>query len=506
MSLPRLNSGRPGRSAPKPSYGPPPIHTTVTSRSTISGASRRAVAMSVSGPRKATNNGPASSRRASSMMSCAPGESTGVPLSYKGVAAPFSTRTASLMSISESTRSISARLSCMLAKPRRKPKWAATRPRMSSDGDRSAWTMAYWSSASFLASVSMITRRRMPNFRSASDTTASLRLGRRPETWAVRPETWAVRPETRAPAYGRRRLGSGLQVLEVLENAGMGGLPSEGGAGVGGGRGLVHGEDRAERPEGVRGHGLHGEAEPSADDCGDVAYRVALVGDGVPGRSGRRRFESQPEEDGRVESMHARPPLGAVARIAGHPAAAGPVDQQAGEPTLAPVVDGARHAHRRGPDVVGGEGEQRLDRAGPAGDRPFQGERILLGRCPARHPRRSGNGDDRAVAADQGLAQRGHRRALLGDGGRQPLGGLVAGTEGEADHAVGLGRSGPQLVEVGELSPEHLGAGLLEGLRRSVRAGQGEDGVAVAEELGDHGGADGAGAAGDEDVHGILRE
>ena len=53
-------------------------------------------------------------------------------------------------------------------------------------------------------------------------------------------------------------------------------------------------------------------------------------------------------------------------------------------------------------------------------------------------------------------------------------------------------------------APERLGAGRLGGQRGRIGAGEREDGVAVAEELGDDGGADQAGAAGDEDVHGTL--
>ena len=45
---------------------------------------------------------------------------------------------------------------------------------------------------------------------------------------------------------------------------------------------------------------------------------VALVGHGVPGGPGRRQLQGQPEEDCRVERVHGRPALGAVARVAGH--------------------------------------------------------------------------------------------------------------------------------------------------------------------------------------------
>ena len=51
--------------------------------------------------------------------------------------------------------------SSMLRLLREVPKWAAIRPRTSSDGESSACTIASWSSASFLASVSTMTRRRI---------------------------------------------------------------------------------------------------------------------------------------------------------------------------------------------------------------------------------------------------------------------------------------------------------------------------------------------------------
>ena len=81
-------------------------------------------------------------------------------------------------------------------------------------------------------------------------------------------------------------------------------------------------------------------------------------------------------------------------------------------------------------------------------------------------------------------------------------GAAVVAAEREADHAVGLRGAGTQDVEVRQPAAQRLGAGVLQRLRGAVRAGQREDGVAVAEQFGDDGGADGAGAAGDEDVHG----
>jgi hypothetical protein len=72
------------------------------------------------------------------------------------------------------------------------------------------------------------------------------------------------------------------------------------------------------------------------------------------------------------------------------------------------------------------------------------------------------------------------------------------------DDPLGLGRAGAQGVQVGEAASQRLGAGRLDGERGCLGAGEHKDRVTVAEEFGDDGGADQAGAAGDEDVRGTL--
>jgi hypothetical protein len=72
------------------------------------------------------------------------------------------------------------------------------------------------------------------------------------------------------------------------------------------------------------------------------------------------------------------------------------------------------------------------------------------------------------------------------------------------DHPVGLSGAGAEDAQIGEGSPERLGAGRLGAQRRRVGSGEREDGVAVAEELGDDGGPDQTGATGDKDAHGTL--
>ena len=72
------------------------------------------------------------------------------------------------------------------------------------------------------------------------------------------------------------------------------------------------------------------------------------------------------------------------------------------------------------------------------------------------------------------------------------------------DHSVGLSRAGPQDVQVGEASSQRLGTGCLGRQRGLIGTAQRHHSVAVLQELGDDGGTDQAGAAGDEDAHGSL--
>ena len=73
--------------------------------------------------------------------------------------------------------------------------------------------------------------------------------------------------------------------------------------------------------------------------------------------------------------------------------------------------------------------------------------------------------------------------------------------EREVDDAVRRGRAGAQAVEVVEGAAMHLGPGGGEGGGRGIGAGEPDDLMARADELGDDGGADPAGRAGDEDTH-----
>lgn len=75
------------------------------------------------------------------------------------------------------------------------------------------------------------------------------------------------------------------------------------------------------------------------------------------------------------------------------------------------------------------------------------------------------------------------------------------------DHPVGPGDADAEGVQVGKRPSERFGASRLGGPRGRVRAGKSKDRVAAVEEVGDDGGPDQAGTAGDKYTHGTsLRE
>ena len=198
--------------------------------------------------------------------------------------------------------------------------------------------------------------------------------------------------------------------------------------------------------------------------------------------------------------------MGAVTRVAGDAGAAGDEGEQPGEAAVAVVVHGAREADRRGTDPLRGELEDCRDRSAAPADRAVRRDRVALGGGVAGHPRRAGAGDERSAAVDQRLAHGGESGALVGDRRAQGFGAAEVVGEGEVDHAVGPGGCGVEHLEVGEAAADAVGAGVRERPRGGVGPGEPDDRVAVAEQLGDDGGADQTGAAGDEDVHGTPQE
>jgi hypothetical protein len=73
--------------------------------------------------------------------------------------------------------------------------------------------------------------------------------------------------------------------------------------------------------------------------------------------------------------------------------------------------------------------------------------------------------------------------------------------ERQMDHAVGRGGAGAKNVQIGQRAAQRLCAGGRGGPGRSLRAGERQDRVAVADEFGDDGGSDQSRGAGDEYPH-----
>lgn len=69
------------------------------------------------------------------------------------------------------------------------------------------------------------------------------------------------------------------------------------------------------------------------------------------------------------------------------------------------------------------------------------------------------------------------------------------------DHPVGIGRRRAEAIEVVERAPPDLDASGRQGSGGTVGPCEADDGVAGAEELGNDGRADMAGAAGDKETH-----
>src|SRR5829696_766587 len=104
----------------------------------------------------------------------------------------------------------------MLRLLREVPKWAAIRPRTSSEGDRSACTMANWSSASFLASVLITTLRRLERCMQFLPNPASVDEQRRPSAGNL---------ERRAEVGSRAAADPDVEHRRVLHPVSYGGVP-----------------------------------------------------------------------------------------------------------------------------------------------------------------------------------------------------------------------------------------------------------------------------------------
>jgi len=226
---------------------------------------------------------------------------------------------------------------------------------------------------------------------------------------------------------------------------------------------------------------------------------VALVADGVSHRAGSGLFKNEAEEAGGIEAMHGWPALGAVADVAGDPAAAGGIDEHRGESTTLPSgVDRSRESDDRGADSALGKVDDGLGIAAAAAHGSVGGKRILFGRGASGHGGRTGRDDQWPAASFEGVTEDLDSAGLP----RHRLPEVVeVGAEGEVDYPVGLDGAIAQTLGVIEITTEHRGSGSGEGCRRSVGSGQAEDLMARGHQLGDEHGTDPSGGAGNENTH-----
>jgi hypothetical protein len=127
---------------------------------------------------------------------------------------------------------------------------------------------------------------------------------------------------------------------------------------------------------------------------------------------------------------------------------------------------------------------------------------LLGGHACGREPERPRGDDERARRTGQGLADR-LDRAPVGDGRafEVPREREVV-LERQVDDRVGRGGRTTQRVEIVESAVLHLGTRGAQRRGRCFRPSEPDDLVAAAEELGNDGGADPTGRAGDENPHG----
>src|SRR6185503_8248009 len=125
---------------------------------------------------------------------------------------------------------------------------------------------------------------------------------------------------------------------------------------------------------------------------------------------------------------------------------------------------------------------------------------VVLGRHPARREQPGPRGDDEGPAGAR------ERRAERLDGAEVGAARAVelreVVDEGAVDHAVRGGGAGAQALGVLEIAAVDLGPGGRERGGGAVGAGEADDLVARADELGNDGRTDEAGRAGDEYAHG----
>ena len=235
---------------------------------------------------------------------------------------------------------------------------------------------------------------------------------------------------------------------------------------------------------------------------GDVAHRVALVGHGVPGRS-RPVPTPAPAGTGRPRRARARPASAGCRRPGSRTRRYGARCRSAGRrtrpcPRCGPCAAGGRPCC--GPRVRPGPGAPVTERPRPpTGPSVGSGSASVEAR-PGTHgvPETVTSGRSLPTSSSPSAA----RAALSSATARARASGLLKSLL-KARWITPSARAAPaRRTSRSARSPRSGSApAASSGQRGRVGAGEREDGVAVAEQFGDDGGADQAGAAGDEDVH-----
>jgi hypothetical protein len=157
-------------------------------------------------------------------------------------------------------------------------------------------------------------------------------------------------------------------------------------------------------------------------------------------------------------------------------------------------VGDRRDRDEDGADAAAGE---LVDRAGDGGAGVGIDDRVA--------PRVAGglqaDADEGLAGAGQCVAERLDDRQVGGRRGREIPGHHGGVVERQVDDRVGIGGGLAQAGRVGEVAAAHFGAQRLDGGGRGVGPGQAGDVVPGPDQFGDHGRADVAAGAGDEDAH-----
>ena len=155
-----------------------------------------------------------------------------------------------------------------------------------------------------------------------------------------------------------------------------------------------------------------------------------------------------------------------------------------------------RRADDRRADPTGSDREHQLGSGQPSLQTAAQSSHRRVGTVPVpfgRHaprcePERSGGDDERSIRTSKRLAECLDGAAIRVGGALEVPRESDVVLEREVDHAVGRGSCIPQAVEVIERAEMHLCPGGSEGSGRGIRAGEPDDLMVRADELGNDGG------------------